>query len=77
MVKSGTNTKSNKKTPKAKDVNDSVKKVNESVKNVNLLTKEEKDLVIKLIETAEYYQDYMLTDFDRKVIRDIKRKILK
>lgn len=73
MVKSGTNTKSNKKTPKAPKVTESVKKLNESV---NYLTKEEKDLTIKLIETAEYYQDYMLTDFDRKVIRDIKRKIL-
>jgi hypothetical protein len=72
MAKSGTNTKSNKNTPKAPKAKD----VNESVKNVNLLTKEEKDLVIKLIETAEYYQDYMLTDFDRKVIRDIKRKIV-
>lgn len=74
MVKSGTNTKSNKKTPKTPKVTESVKKLNESV---NYLTKEEKDLTIKLIEIAEYYQDYMLTDFDRKVIRDIKRKILK
>lgn len=68
MAKSGTNTKSNKaqtktQTPKATPA-------------FQTLTKEEKDLVIKLIETAEYYQDYMLTDFDRKVIRDIKRKII-
>ena len=75
MVKSGTNTKSNKaqtktQTPKTKVT------APKATPAPQTLTKEEKDLVIKLIETAEYYQDYMLTDFDRKVIRDIKRKIL-
>lgn len=75
MVKSGTNTKSNKaqtktQTPKTKVT------APKATPEPQTLTKEEKDLTIKLIETAEYYQDYMLTDFDRKVIRDIKRKIL-
>lgn len=75
MVKSGTNTKSNKtqtktQTPKTKATTPKATPAPQT------LTKEEKDLVIKLIETAEYYQDYMLTDFDRKVIRDIKRKII-
>ena len=68
MKKNGTNTKSiktEKKTPNVKP-----KQTTPST-----LTPEEKDLTIKLIDTAAYYMDYMLTDFDRKVIQDIKRKI--
>ena len=69
MKKNGTSTKSiktEKKTPNVKP-----KEI-----TPNTLTKEEKDVAIKLIDTAAYYMDYMLTDFDRKVIQDIKRKII-
>lgn len=69
MKKNGTSTKSiktEKKTPTVKP----------KQTTPNTLTSEEKDLTIKLIDTAAYYMDYMLTDFDRKVIRDIKRKII-
>ena len=69
MKKNGTSTKSiktEKKTPTVKP----------KATTPNTLTPEEKDLTIKLIDTAAYYMDYMLTDFDRKVIRDIKRKII-
>lgn len=69
MKKSGTNTKSIKTEKKTQSVKP-------KATTPNTLTLEEKDLTIKLIDTAAYYMDYMLTDFDRKVIRDIKRKII-
>lgn len=69
MKKSGTTTKSTKATTKTQTVKQETKPQN--------LTQEEKELAIKLIEAAAYYNDYMLTDFDRNVIKDLKRKILK
>lgn len=69
MKKSGTSTKSTKATVKTETPKQETKPQN--------LTQEEKELAIKLIEAAAYYNDYMLTDFDRNVIKEIKRKILK
>lgn len=76
MKKSGTNTKSNKtetkpQAPKAKQTTPKATPAPQT------LTQEEKELTIQLIDTAVYYNDYMLTDLDRKIINEIKRKIWK
>ena len=69
MKKSGTSMKSTKAPAKTGTPKQETKPQN--------LTQEEKELAIKLIEAAAYYNDYMLTDFDRNVIKELKRKILK
>lgn len=74
MKKSGTNTKNSKAEtkPKAPKTNPTTPK---STPTPQTLTQEEKELTIQLIDTAAYYNDYMLTDLDRKIIKEIKRKI--
>ena len=74
MKKSGTNTKSNKTEtkPKSPKANPNTPKATPTPQT---LTQEEKELTIQLIDTAAYYNDYMLTDLDRKIIEEIKRKI--
>lgn len=67
MKKSGTNTKNSKTETKPK--------APKAAPAPQTLTQEEKELVIQLIDTAVYYNDYMLTDLDRKIIKEIKRKI--